>query len=372
MRPEIVERIRHAMSATGVEAAVLSSPQNFTYVAGFVVPSHALFPWRLTMTVVPARGEPAIVVVDMEASTVRRRSPPGTEMRVWGEFTGDPMRELGGLLSDMGLAAARIGVEDDHLAYADLVRLKAVLPGANFVPVQTAVARQRQRKTAEEIALLRRLSRIADRAILDAYAAVGEGSSEMDIAAALTRGVYAQGAEEFKLMIVATGPRSQLPNVGPSERRLQAGDVCRVEIFPVIGGYHAGVCRTAAVRTPPPKAETIWAKLVECKHLVLERTKPGASGRAIYDAFTARLKALDLPPIGFVGHGIGVHLHEAPYLGIGMDATLEPGMVLGVEPLCYETGHGFGMQNKDMLLVTETGCELLSDLADTDRLIPVR
>jgi len=59
-------------------------------------------------------------------------------------------------------------------------------------------------------------------------AAVHAGSSEMDIAAALTRGVYALGAEHFKLMIVATGERSQLPNVGPSERRLQVRDVCRV------------------------------------------------------------------------------------------------------------------------------------------------
>jgi Xaa-Pro aminopeptidase len=85
-----------------------------------------------------------------------------------------------------------------------------------------------------------------------------------------------------------------------------------------------------------------------------------------------------LPPISFVGHGIGLHLHEDPYIGktpeIGKtgDAQLEAGMVLGVEPLCYQTGHGFGMQNKDMMLVTETGCELLSDYANTDRLLVVR
>ena len=54
------------------------------------------------------------------------------------------------------------------------------------------------------------------------------------------------------------------------------------------------------------------------------------------------------------------------------DAQIEAGMVLGVEPLCYQTGYGYGMQNKDMMLVTETGCELLSDYADTDRLLVVR
>ena len=74
---------------------------------------------------------------------------------------------------------------------------------------------------------------------------------------------------------------------------------------------------------------------------------------------------------GPIGHGIGLHLHEDPYLGPTNDQPLEAGMVLGIEPLVYETGFGFGMQNKDMVLVTSSGCELLSDYADTDRLLIV-
>ena len=160
----------------------------------------------------------------------------------------------------------------------------------------------------------------------------------MDLAAALTRGVYEQGAEYFKLMIVATGERSVFPNVGPTERILKRGDVCRVEIFPMIGGYHAGVCRTAAVGAPPPHAERIWENLTACKYLLLDAIKPGASSRAIYDLYLSKLKELDLPPISFIGHGIGLHLHEDPYLGPTDDQPLEAGMVLGIEPLVYETG----------------------------------
>jgi Xaa-Pro dipeptidase len=63
--------------------------------------------------------------------------------------------------------------------------------------------------------------------------------------------------------------------------------------------------------------------------------------------------------------------HEDPYLGVAEDATLEAGMVLGIEPLIYETGFGFGLQNKDMVLVTESGCELLSDVTSTERPIIV-
>jgi Xaa-Pro aminopeptidase len=106
--------------------------------------------------------------------------------------------------------------------------------------------------------------------------------------------------------------------------------------------------------------------------------KPGASCKRIYEAFIAKLLEMRLPPISFVGHGIGLHLHEDPYLGKtpilgkpGIDAALEEAMVLGFEPLCYQTGYGFGMQNKDMLVVTSSACELLSDYANTDRLLVV-
>jgi Xaa-Pro aminopeptidase len=173
-------------------------------------------------------------------------------------------------------------------------------------------------------------------------------------------------------MIVATGERSVFPNVGPTSRVLVRGDVCRVEIFPIIAGYHAGVCRTAVVETAPPEAERIWANLTACKHMLLDTIKPGASSRAIYERYLAKTEELHLPRISFVGHGIGLHLHEDPYLGPTADQPLEPGMVLGIEPLIYQTGFGFGMQNKDMVLVTERGCELLSDVTDTDRLIVVR
>jgi Xaa-Pro aminopeptidase len=320
---------------------------------------------------VTADGATVLVVVDMEANTIRSKASPGTDIAVWREFKFDAMRVLADVLRKRGLARARIGIEMDYLPAGDFSALRDALPDAKFIAAENLLARLRQIKTPEEIDVLRRLSRIADKAITDAYHSVRAGSSEMDLAAALTRGVYEQGAEYFKLMIVATGERSVFPNVGPTERILKHGDVCRVEIFPMIGGYHAGVCRTAAVGAAPPEAERIWANLTACKHLLLDAIKPGASSRAIYELYLSKLSELGLPPISFIGHGIGLHLHEDPYLGPTQDQPLEAGMVLGIEPLVYETGFGFGMQNKDMVLVTSKGCELLSDYADTDRLLIV-
>ncbi|MGO4840498.1 aminopeptidase P family N-terminal domain-containing protein, partial [Rhizobiaceae sp. 2RAB30] len=151
--------------------------------------------------------------VDMEASTIKRRQPD-VPTRIWAEFSDDPMLVLADQLDGLGLAKARIGLEMDYLPAGDFARLIAAMPGARFEHAEPILARLRQIKTAEEVALLRRLSRIADQAITDTLAVVDEGDSEMDIAGHLTRNVYSLGADHFKLLIVATGERSVLPNVG--------------------------------------------------------------------------------------------------------------------------------------------------------------
>jgi Xaa-Pro dipeptidase len=371
MRQEVIARQIGAMKEAGLDALVSISPENFAYVTGFLSPTQPLMRWRHAMALVTADGAIALIVVDMEASTIRAKSPAGTEIAVWHEFKFDAMNVLAAVLRKHGLAEARVGIEMDYLPAGDLAALGQLLPRARFPAAQALLARLREIKTPEEIDILRRLSRIADKAITDAYRSVRAGSTEMDLAAALTRGVYEQGAEYFKLMIVATGDRSVFPNVGPTSRSLKPGDVCRVEIFPIMSGYHAGVCRTAAVGTPPAEAERIWANLTACKYMLLEAIKPGTSSRTIYELYLKKVGELGLPPISFVGHGIGLHLHEDPYLGPTEDRMLEAGMVLGIEPLIYETGYGFGMQNKDMILVTPAGCELLSDHLNTDKLLIV-
>jgi Xaa-Pro dipeptidase len=367
MNTDTLEKTAAIAANQGLDAIIATSPENFAWIAGFVVPSHHVLRWRHAMLVVKPDRSVAAFAVDMEATTVSGRLPD-VKLTSWGEFTDDAMAVLAGMLSDLGLSNGRIGIETDYLPAADMARLQAALPKVEFVAAQAQFNRARMFKTPREIDFLHRLSRVADEGICEALAAVDAGSSEMDLAAALTRGIYARGAQDFKFMIVATGERSQLPNVGPTERRLEAGDVCRVEIFPIIDGYHAGVCRSAYVTAPPEHAERIWAILSDATQELLTIIKPGASTRDIYNAYLKMIAPLNMPPIAFVGHGIGLHLHEDPYLGGAGEWELEPGMVLGIEPLIYRTGFGFGLQNKDMVAVTETGCRLLSDAADTTKL----
>ena len=370
MREQVVARLQTALQQQDWDGLVVLSPENFAYPAGFVVPSQPLMRSRHAAMVLPTGGDPAVMCIGVEEAMVRHRLP-GAELAVWNEFDDDPMVCLAGLLERLSLHRGRLGVELGYLPAADFQRLREAAPGVDWVPADRWLSRQRQVKTSAELELLARLSRISDASIGGALAAVKAGDTEMEIAAALTEGIYRGGAEDFKLMIVATGPRSQLANVGPTGRVLQDGDVCRVEIFAMAEGYHAGVCRTAVVGTPPPAAVEIWANLVQCRDVLLEAIRPGVSSRSVWDRFEAICGPLGLPLFSFVGHGIGLSLHEHPYISPRHDQVLEEGMVFGVEPLIYDTGHGFGLQLKDMVEVTSEGARLLSDVNDNRQLIGI-
>src|SRR6516165_10718724 len=188
MRQEIIERQVKVIRERGWDALLSSSPENFAYVTGFLSPTQPLMRWRHAMALVTADGAVALVVVDMEASTIRAKSPPGTKIAVWHEFKFDAMSVLAAVLREHGLQQARIGIEMDYLPAGDMAALSHLLPQARFTAAQAVLARLREIKTTEEIGILRRLSRIADTAITDAYRSVHAGSSEIDLAAALTRG----------------------------------------------------------------------------------------------------------------------------------------------------------------------------------------
>jgi Xaa-Pro dipeptidase len=114
MRQEVIAREVRAMKEAGLDAVVSISPENFAYVTGFLSPTQPLMRWRHAIALVTADGAVALVVVNMEASTIRAKSPPGTEIAVWREFEFDAMRVLAELLRKHGLADARIGMELDY------------------------------------------------------------------------------------------------------------------------------------------------------------------------------------------------------------------------------------------------------------------
>lgn len=369
MDREIVTRLAKRIVAEKLDAIIASSPENVTYVSGFVVPSQSLMRWRHAAVIVTAEARLSMVAIDMEATTVKAHAGID-DLRIYREFSDDPMDKLAESIKDLGLERARVGVELEFLPARDYATLQRNLPSVTWVPADAIFNKARQIKTPGELASLRSLSKLTDKAIGDALRSARVGMSEMELAGTLLASLFGGGAESYKLMIIASGERSQFPNVGPSERKLQSGDIIRMEIFGQKNGYLAGVCRTAVVGDATAEQYKIWSNLIECKYRVMDLIRPGASCPEIYRQFLRKFSELGFEPISFVAHGIGLHLHEEPYMGRYGDEIVQAGMVGAFEPLVYIPGR-FGMQNKDMFCVTEHGCELLSDVTPTDTLLRV-
>jgi len=369
MDQEIIDRLRRRISDEGLDAIIAISPENVTYMTGFVVPSQSLMRWRHALCIMTTDGRICMIAIDMEATTVQAHAGID-DVRVYREFTEDPMDKLVEALKDLKLDSGQIGIEMEFLPAKDFATLQRAAPNVRWKAADAIFHKLRQVKTAEELSLLRSLSKLTDKAIGDALRKARVGMSELELAGDLLGSLFAGGAQNYKLMIIASGERSQFPNVGPTERKLRDGNLIRMEIFGQRRGYLAGICRTAVVGKPTAEQEKIWSNLIECKYLVIDMIKPGARCKDIYQTFLRKFSELGFEPISFVGHGIGLFLHEEPYMGRYGDETLQEGMVAAIEPLVYIPGR-MGLQNKDMLCVTKSGCELLSDYTPTDTLMRV-
>lgn len=363
---DVINRQIDRIQREGLAGLLAMSPENFAYLAGFAVPSQEPLRWRHAAVAVAADGTIAVMCVDMEETTVRAKLPDA-DIYVWQEFRYNAIDVLTTMLKDLGMAEGRLGVETDYLPAKDFQALDEALPQVTLVPCEQILARSRMIKTPREVELIRDLSRRTDAALAHAFASVGRGSTELDLAGAAVTALFANGIDRERGMVTASGDRSHFPNVRATDRKLTEGDVVRLEIFGVQQGYHSGICRSGVVGQVPADPARVWETLADCRRIVLDTLRPGVTASDVYRAYLDRFATLGYDPISFVGHGIGVHLHEEPYLGLGDDTVIEAGMVLGIEPLLYLPGH-FGLQIKDTVHVTPDGAEVLSDVMDPEQL----
>jgi Xaa-Pro dipeptidase len=369
MNQDIIDKCVAALEEEDLDAIIAMSPENFAYVAGFIVPSQPVLRWRHAAAVITRDGRRALFTVDMEASTVKDLEPD-EDVRIWEEFEEDAMPILAGLLGDLGLGSGRIGIETDYLPVRDMERLEKLVPDVRWEPCYPIFNRLRMIKTPRELELMRKLARITDRSIKEAFESVRAGDTEMDLAGAVTTNLFRHGAQNFKWLILASGERSQFPNVGPTLRKLQRGDIVRLEVFGALDGYHTGICRTAVVQEASAEVTEIWSNIVASRDMIFETIRDGASGADVYQKVKARFEELGWEPMSFVGHGIGLFVHEEPYIGRYGDARIEAGMVLGTEPVLLIPGR-YGFQVKDIVAVGPDGCEVLSDVTNTDQLFVI-
>jgi Xaa-Pro aminopeptidase len=355
LRDEVLGKICSAMEKHGLDVLVPMSPENLAYASGAAPPSQRTVRSRLAACVIPLVGETEVITVALEGPLVETQSRLD-KVTTYQEFVENPVEVVASSLSSRGLAEARIGIEETYLSVTTYRTLKRALPNAIFKPIDELLSGLRMIKTPKEIATIREIGAAADRIAHESTRAVRAGATERDLANAITERYAEAGGDELTMLVVGSGPRSAHPNAPATNRVLRAGDVVRVDIIGTMRHYHSDVARTAVVGEPTTEQRRIYALLSEVHERALAALRPGVATSDVYNIYRHAMDTAGLPPYHFVGHGLGITLHEEPFVNELGSVALEAGMVLCIEPLTMLPGR-FGMQIEDEVVIIADGAE---------------
>jgi Xaa-Pro aminopeptidase len=354
------QRLRSAAAAAadaGLAGLVITPGYDLRYLVG----SRAQTFERLTALVLPASGEPTIVVPRLELASLKESAVTelGLAVRDWVDGD-DPYRlvtdALGGASAGSSARLAVATAVTDSMPALHLLPLADVL-GVVPVLATDVLRRLRMIKDAAEIDALRKAGAAIDRVHARVPEFLVPGRTEADVAGDIAEAIVAEGHSEVAFIIVGSGPHGADPHHECSDRELRAGDIVVVDIGgPYEPGYNSDSTRTYSIGEPDPEVARRYAVLQRAQQAAVEAVRPGVTAEHV-DGVARDVLAADGLAEAFVhrtGHGIGLSVHEEPYIVAGNDLPLEEGMAFSVEPGIYFPGQ-WGARIEDIVVVTADG-----------------
>lgn len=347
--PHRLTRFRDRLAELEVPAALVLDPLNVGYLSGFTGSNGAVL----------ATADRAVFVTDGRYTTQARRECPGFEIAIApssGAFL-DAVAEQAGTLGTETLA-----LEAEYVTLAAFEALQEKLSGVTLQPVKELASPLRRVKDAAEIAAIREACAIADLTFEFILTLLKPGVSERDIAAELEYFMKKQGSEREAFdTIVVSGANSALPHGRPSDKPLAEGDFITFDFGARVRRYPSDLTRTVVLGTATDRHREIYQTVLDAQLAGIAAIRAGADGKAVD---TAAREVIAARGYGEhfshgLGHGIGLHIHDHVALSQRSEVRLEAGMVITVEPGIYLEGWG-GVRIEDDVLVTETGCEILT------------
>ncbi len=358
--------LRAIMTAQQLDAVVLTSYQSIKYYSDFLF---TYFGRSYAMVV--TLDDCTTVTANIDAGMPWRRSYG--ENLVYTDWNRDNFYYAVQRALD-GVIARRVGVEDDTLPLLLRSQLAAALDGSELVDVSQAMMRQRMIKSSEEIEVIKHSARIGDLGGEAVRGAIRVGISEYEVALIGTEAMVHEIAKTFPDSEIRdtwvwfqSGINTDGAHNWATTRRLQRGDILSLNCFPMTSGYYTALERTLFLGDPDPRSLELWNVNVAVHRAGLELVKPGAVCKEI----AAQLNEIYVEhgllrnrTFGY-GHSFGVLSHyygrEAGLeLREDIDTTLEPGMVVSMEPMITipdgEPGAG-GYREHDILVVGRQGVE---------------
>ena len=338
----------------GLDGLVITPGYDLQYLIG----SRAQTFERLTALVVPASGaEPVVVLPRLELAALRQSAAAdlNLDMRDWVDGE-DPYT----LVADALGGHARAGVTDSMPAL-HLLPLAGKL-GAVPVLATPVLAGLRMIKDAAEVDALRAAGAAIDRVHARVPEFLRPGRTEAQIASDITEAIVAEGHSEATFVIVGSGPNGADPHHRHSDRVLQAGDEVVVDIGgPIEPGYHSDCTRTYSLGEPATDIAERYAVLQRAQAAAVAAVRPGVRAEQVDAAARDVLAAAGLGEffVHRTGHGIGLSVHEEPYIVAGNELPLAEGMAFSVEPGIYFPGD-WGARIEDIVIVTSAGASAVN------------
>ena len=352
---------RLAVAERGLASLLLSVGPDLRYLTGFVGEPME----RFTLLVVPREGPVSFLVPRLEAQKAAE-----TRLVAAGSARLVPFDEsddAAALVADMlrSHAAAPIGVSD-RMWSMHLLRLEAALPGRRFESASVVMRELRQVKDADEARLLALAAEAADRTIDGVSAGSLADRTEADVSREIRRRLIDEGHDIADFAIVGSGPNSGSPHHDAGDRVIRAGEPVVLDIGGTRAGYASDTTRTVWVAgeagiAPEPEFIRVFEVVRDAQARATAAIRPGVPAEQI-DA-TARSVIANAGYADFfthrLGHGIGLEVHEDPYIVAGNSAPLKPGMAFSVEPGVYLPGR-WGVRLENIVMCSATGVTVLN------------
>jgi D-alanyl-D-alanine dipeptidase len=328
------ERLR----ATGTDALLLTPGADQFYLTGF---EHTHAFKRLLALILKADGSANWITPQMNESQVREFALPGHPVRAWGdEETYLPA------LRD-ALAGIKSVAFDDEARSAFLLDLLDAAQSTQLRRASDVTRSLRIRKTPAELELMRYAAKTVDDAIPTAVSLCVAGRTEEEVAELLQAELLRSSTEStIGFTIIASGPNGAFPHHDTGRRKLEEGDVVIVDYGTRYRGYNSDITVTCSVGEPrDPDVRKIYRIVWEAQQKALETVRPGAACQEIDRAARRVIEAAGYGEyfIHRTGHGLGIQIHEPPFMLEGNEERLEEGMVFSVEPGIYLPGR-FGVR----------------------------
>jgi Xaa-Pro aminopeptidase len=371
-RRELLDRQRllGTMARHRLDAVIASSAPNVTYTGGAWVPH----PLLLSFVVTTASGEQGVVINEADEFYFNEYSwiSDIRGFRFGPDAAADALGLLRGLLSDLGLESARIGVELTTMSRPTLERVEGAASRARIVDATEVLEEARVVKTAGELELLRIAAHNSDRAIQTAFALSQPGDTEKTLATRMQSNALLLGADATGHTHVHAGVHSTIVHTLSIERAIDPGEVVHVDFGASFAGYVSDISRNAVARSPSARQREIYASLVAIERILIDSLRPGTRADEIFDLAQREFESRELVhPWGTLGHSIGLTVHEGFEFAANATSLLEPGMVVCIEPSHIERGDA-RYHVEDTVIITEDAPQIISSFAPIDEMFIIR